>query len=68
MGGHAPPLSTRESARLTAPRRSPNLTIVPASLPDTDATLRIKARSAAMLTARIVPPHFYDPENKRQEI
>lgn len=36
MGGHAPPLSTRESAprvRLTAPRRSPNLTIVPASLP-----------------------------------
>jgi sarcosine oxidase subunit alpha len=32
------------------------------------ATLRIKLTSGQLVEGRIVPPHFYDPDNQRQEM
>ncbi len=36
-------------------------------LAEPGATLRIRARNGGMAQARVVSPHFYDPENRRQE-
>ncbi|WP_136623797.1 2Fe-2S iron-sulfur cluster-binding protein [Bradyrhizobium centrolobii] len=44
------------------------LAFVPADLAEQGRTMLIKTRKGAELRARIVPPHFFDPENKRQEI
>ncbi|GGF50462.1 aminomethyltransferase [Azorhizobium oxalatiphilum] len=44
------------------------LAFVPATVAEHDPAIIIKARSGTSIDARIVPPHFYDPENKRQEI
>ena len=44
------------------------LAFLPAGLAEQDGTMLIKARDGGRITARIVPPHFYDPENKRQEV
>lgn len=43
------------------------LAFVPAAMAQ-DATILVKARTGAHIRAGVVPPHFYDPENKRQEI
>jgi sarcosine oxidase subunit alpha len=44
------------------------LAFVPADLAEQGNTVVIKTRKGAQLRARIVSPHFFDPENKRQEI
>lgn len=44
------------------------LAFVPAEVAEQDQTVLIKARNGKHAHARIVSPHFFDPENKRQEI
>lgn len=44
------------------------LAFVPADVAEHDKTVLIKARNGKHAHARIVSPHFFDPENKRQEI
>lgn len=44
------------------------LAFVPAGSAEQDKTIVIKTRKGTQLQVRIVSPHFFDPENKRQEI
>jgi len=44
------------------------LAFVAAPLADVGANMVIKSRKGHEIVARIVSPHFYDPDNKRQEI
>ena len=44
------------------------LAFVPADIAKNDPFIAIKSRGGEYAQARIVAPHFYDPENKRQEI
>lgn len=44
------------------------LAFVPADVAEQDETVLIKARNGKHAHARIVSPHFFDPENERQEV
>jgi sarcosine oxidase subunit alpha len=44
------------------------LAFVPADLAEPGRAVSIKARDGRLMQARIASPHFYDPENKRQEV
>ncbi|MGX1741180.1 glycine cleavage T C-terminal barrel domain-containing protein [Bosea sp. NPDC055353] len=44
------------------------LAFVPADLAEPGGMVSIKARDGRLTNVQIVPPHFYDPENKRQEV
>lgn len=44
------------------------LAFVPAGLAEPGQVVSIKARDGRLTQARITSPHFFDPENKRQEV
>jgi len=59
---------------VTSVTRSPTLETViglaytAADEAEEGAPLRIKLTSGRMVEGRVVPPHFYDPDNQRQEM
>jgi len=44
------------------------LAFVPADLAEPGQMVSIKARDGRLMQARLTSPHFFDPENKRQEV